>query len=83
VVEYLCDNKHFSREGSFHTNGGATYCPDACYGSGGGGRVAIYYQSSSFYGTILSLGQHIYSVSQDGTVVFEKGYCCFCPLHQF
>ena len=52
---YITANS-FSGAGIFRANGGGTYCPYYCYGPGGGGRIAIYYQTSSFTGTAVSSG---------------------------
>lgn len=55
--------------GSFQANGGTSYCPSSCYGPGGGGRIAVYYQTSSFTGTTVADGWNGYGgTSEVGTV---------------
>ena len=34
--------------GFISANGGTSYCPNVCFGPGGGGRIAIHYKTSSF-----------------------------------
>ncbi len=63
--------------GAFHANGGQNYCPNVCFGSGGGGRVAIYYQNSTFSGGAESLGGLFCyygcpRLGENGTVVMEQ-----------
>src|SRR3989344_3003330 len=48
--------KNMSGSGIFQTNGGAHYLTAVTNGSGGGGRVALYYETSSFIGTTEALG---------------------------
>ncbi|KKS27718.1 MAG: hypothetical protein UU88_C0003G0046 [Parcubacteria group bacterium GW2011_GWC1_42_11] len=45
-----------SGSGTFHANGGALGSGGYFSGPGGGGRVAVYYQTSSFSGAIEALG---------------------------
>lgn len=45
-----------SGSGSYRANGGGFYCPNVCFGMGGGGRVAIYYATSTFTGITLAKG---------------------------
>lgn len=45
-----------SGTGSFQTKGGWSYCSSSCYGPGGGGRIAIYYKTSSFTGSTIADG---------------------------
>ncbi len=55
--------------GSFAANGGGSYCPNVCYGSGGGGRIALYSKTSSFSGQSTANGWSGYGgVSEAGTV---------------
>jgi hypothetical protein len=63
-----------SGAGIFQANGGGPYCPMNCYGPGGGGRIAIYYQNYLFTGTATASGWSGDSgVSTDGTVKIVKG----------
>ena len=56
--------------GFFTANGGTSYCPNICFGPGGGGRVAIHYNTSTFVKTnATSLGWSGYGgASMNGTV---------------
>lgn len=55
--------------GAFSTNGGISYCPSVCYGPGGGGRIAIYYDESSFTGEYSAKGWSGWGgASEDGTI---------------
>ena len=66
-----------SGSGIFQANGGGAYCQYTCNGPGGGGRVAVYYQTSSYTGTAVASGaganQTIGGTSQDGTVEMING----------
>ncbi len=69
--------KNIIGTGSFGANGGNNYCPNVCVGSGGGGRIAIYYETSSFNGEVLArAGLYCYygcsPQGGNGTVVFEQ-----------
>ncbi len=65
---YITTNT-LSGAGSFQANGGGLFCPYICYGPGGGGRIAIYYQTSSFTGTTVASGTNGNGIkSGDGTV---------------
>lgn len=72
--------KNLSGNGNFNADGGNSRygCPDSCEGSGGGGRIAIYYENSTFTGTISAKGGSACDASsctkdaQDGTVVFKQ-----------
>ena len=65
---YLTANS-FSGAGTFRANGGGQNCPYTCYGPGGGGRIAIYYQTSSFTGVTTASGMSGNGISSgDGTV---------------
>ncbi len=65
-----------SGSGIFNAIGGGMYMSGEYYGSGGGGRVAIYYQTSLFTGRVLSSGGGCIGctggVGGDGTVVIEQ-----------
>ena len=55
--------------GKFKVDGGGSYCPDVCYGPGGGGRIALYSKTSSFSGQSTANGWSGYGgVSEAGTV---------------
>ena len=58
----------FSGSGNFHADGGAPFCLISCHSPGGGGRVAIYYQSSTFSGETVASGWTGTKSSEDGTV---------------
>ncbi len=59
-------------DGIFQAKGGGTFCPAMCYGAGGGGRVALYYKTSSFTGQAVANGWSGYGGdSKEGTVVSE------------
>lgn len=74
---YVTSN-NFAGTGVVSANGGNIYGAGYFSGPGGGGRVAVYYQESSFTGTIKALGgtgsyDGWSSVSAgSGTTVFEK-----------
>lgn len=59
-----------SGAGYITANGGSSYCPNYCFGPGGGGRIAIYYQNSSFNNeNVKALGVNMYGgISEKGTV---------------
>ena len=46
----------FTGSGTFQVNGGEAYYSSMVYGAGGGGRIALYYQTSSFTGTAVANG---------------------------
>jgi len=55
--------------GKFTANGGESYCPNVCFGPGGGGRIAIYYKASSFSGQTTVNGWSGYGgASKEGTI---------------
>jgi hypothetical protein len=55
--------------GVFRANGGGIFCPASCYWPGGGGRIALYYNTLSFVGTTVSGGASGNGItSADGTV---------------
>lgn len=59
--------------GTFNADGGGWYCPTHCHEPGGGGRIAIYYQNSSFIGTATAYGvtgSWAPVKAKDGTVGF-------------
>lgn len=47
---------NMSGSGSYHTNGGGFYWAGQYIGMGGGGRVALYYATSSFTGGVFAKG---------------------------
>jgi hypothetical protein len=53
---YVTVNK-IDGNGNFSANGGEAYCPNICLGPGGGGRIALYYKTSSFIGQFLVQGR--------------------------
>lgn len=59
--------------GSFHANGGEKYCPNVCRWSGGGGRVALYYDVSSYTGDAVANGVN---GSGNGTVFIKQRSVC-------
>lgn len=67
---------NLSGTGEFRANGGTNSCLGVCVGAGGGGRIAIYYQTSSFSGVALApwagAAYYGYGGSGDGTVVMEQ-----------
>ena len=65
---YVITN-NFKGTGTFDASGGGTYCPGPCYGGGGGGRIAIYYQDSTFTGAAVVNGGDGFSGS--GTIIME------------
>jgi hypothetical protein len=70
---YIITN-NFSGSGTFQANGGGPFCPMNCYGPGGGGRIAIYYQNSLFTGSTVAKGWSGDSGSStDGTVKVVNG----------
>ncbi len=61
--------KTLDGNGSFQANGGESYCPNICFGPGGGGRIAIFYDTSSFLGQIIANGWNGWGgTSKAGTV---------------
>ncbi len=68
--------KNLTGNGSFSADGGGLHFGDMYFGSGGGGRVAIYYQTSSFNGIAETKGgcgsydSYTKSCAKDGTVGF-------------
>ena len=68
--------KNLSGDGLFTARGGGAYCPNTCFRPGGGGRVAVYYESSTFSGTtdVLGGGCRFCWGGQggEGTVVLQK-----------
>lgn len=59
--------------GTFHANGGYAYCPNICYGPGGGGRIALYYEKLSFTGEVAANGRSGYGgTSGNGTVIIKQ-----------
>ncbi|MFA6999701.1 MAG: immunoglobulin-like domain-containing protein [Candidatus Paceibacterota bacterium] len=69
--------KSISGAGTFSTNGGVLYATGTVVNSGGGGRIALYYENLSFIGKAEALGgcsQHYngYSMTcaENGTVGF-------------
>jgi len=48
--------KNLEGSGTFRANGGGHYLGSVIYGAGGGGRVALHYESSSFSGTAEAKG---------------------------
>jgi hypothetical protein len=55
--------------GIFRANGGGPDCPASCYGPGGGGRIALYYNTLSFIGKAVANGWNVVGMaSMDGTV---------------
>jgi len=48
--------KNLSGSGKFSANGGGLYSSSVIFGSGGGGRNAIYYESNLFTGTVEAKG---------------------------
>lgn len=48
--------KNLSGNGKFSANGGGLFSGALVYGSGGGGRIALYYETSSFTGTAEANG---------------------------
>jgi hypothetical protein len=55
--------------GIFSANGGISDCPSVCYGPGGGGRIAIYYEDASFTGEYSAKGWSGWGgASEDGTI---------------
>jgi len=69
---YVTTNS-LSGTGEFRADGGTVYCPNSCVGAGAGGRIAVYYQTSTFSGTALASGPSTsYGKAEDGTVVVEE-----------
>ena len=69
--------KNLAGIGTFTADGGSGYCPNICFLSGGGGRIAIYYDSSVFTGQVTALGgifcyYGCAKAGADGTVVMEQ-----------
>ncbi|MCK5059910.1 MAG: alpha/beta hydrolase, partial [Candidatus Pacebacteria bacterium] len=63
--------------GAFYANGGNNYCSNSCFGSGGGGRIAVYYENSTFSGEAAALaGMYCFygcsRLGENGTVVMEQ-----------
>ncbi|MFA4975818.1 MAG: immunoglobulin-like domain-containing protein [Candidatus Paceibacterota bacterium] len=50
------NTKNILGNGNFYANGGGAYCGGSCYQPGGGGRVALYYETYSFTGKVLADG---------------------------
>lgn len=48
--------KNITGSGKFSANGGGLYLGSTIYASGGGGRTAVYYEDSSFTGTVEAKG---------------------------
>ncbi len=69
---------NISGGGSYHANGGSFYCPNACIGMGGGGRIALYHATSSFIGNVSAKGGcnsfdgWTRSCAGDGSAIVEK-----------
>lgn len=71
--------KNLTGTGTVEAKGGSDYCPSVCYyGYGGGGRIALYYSTSTFTGTISAIGGNTCTsgcTADDGTVVYEQTGC--------
>ncbi len=48
--------KNLTGTGSFQADGGGYYTSSVYYGTGSGGRIALYYETSTFTGTALAQG---------------------------
>lgn len=75
--------KNLSGSGAFRANGGDSYCPNGCFGPGGGGRIAIYYEGTAFTGVAEALGGMYcfggcFRLGGSGTVVFEEACVSDC-----
>ena len=74
---YITAN-NISGSGTYRANGGALYCSSVCYGVGGGGRVALYYVTSSFTGGVFAKGGcsrydgWSFTCGGDGTAIMKK-----------
>lgn len=69
---YVTTNS-LSGAGEFRADGGTVYCSGICVGAGAGGRIAVYYQTSTFSGMALASGPNTsYGKAGDGTVVVEE-----------
>lgn len=70
--------KNLAGGGKFNAEGGTNYCPNICFGSGGGGRIAVYYENSTFAGEAEAMAGMFcfYGCSgqgtTDGTVIMEQ-----------
>ncbi len=75
---YITAN-NLSGVGYITAKGGPQYCPYICSnGYGGGGRIAVYYEASTFSGTISAVGGNTCAsgcTADDGTVVYEALGC--------
>jgi hypothetical protein len=64
----------FEGSGVISAKGGGSYCPGICYGPGGGGRIAIYFDESSFSGSVSASGWGGFGgASEDGTIYIPDG----------
>ncbi len=83
-------SKNFSGGGKIEAKGGTYYTPGVVtFFPGAGGRIAVYYETSTFTGTtdvkpgILCSNGCTYTYSQPGTVVMEEVVPAGCQVNCF